>query len=178
MKTGTKITLIGLGGLAAFTGGWLWVQFRKLVNGIKEAFARKPDIILDSLSLDNISLILVYLVKNEGWLSANVYDQSYKVYVNKAEVAQINNKGSLFINSKKTNKGVTQLGLKVNFSPRNIVDVGIRNLGILLDENQWDKFQIDIVGSLKYRAGALSGTTPIKVGFTLADVTKKADRRF
>ncbi len=178
MKTNTKIVL-GLFGMGlTIYGFYIYNNFMILYKNIVKAFTKKPEININELSPNKISLTINYKIINSGILSADVTGQSYDIFINDKKVAAVNNKKVIHIASGEKNKngkfidGITMFPLTIDFNPTDITTAGQKNIISILVPSKRKDFIFSIRGTLNLKAGIISyKKLPIDISFTLADVT-------
>jgi hypothetical protein len=149
---------------------YLGYQYLLLKKNVELAFTRKPRFVVTQISFKRINLKLIYQIINPGVLSAKLTGYDMDILLNGDKVGHISGSDVIAINSKKVNGGVSELPLLVNFVPNDILDKGLKNIGLLIDKSQWSQVVIRIIGTFNFSSPPLTGKIPLDISFSLSDV--------
>lgn len=161
LTTGQKIGIAGvIVGLSAI-GIYLKSQLSKIYNGNWKLAGVKNL----NVALDKISFTVMFMLENKGDISVVVSEQNYNVFINGVPVSNINNK----TNVKIVAKGFSVIPFDISISIRELLSVGLMNLGDFISNKE--KIVIKTKGSLSIKAGIVSlKKYPFELEYTLAQI--------
>lgn len=157
--------------IAGILTGWIVYGIYLYRHGkrLYDALYTVSGVVIQELSLDNVSLTLLLKLQNTGDLSVDITKQKYDIFVNNIKITRIENEDKVKIYS----NACSVIPLKVKFSPRDLAKVGMDNLSFLIGDKS--KINVQVKGWLSFSVGPMKiSDFKLDESMTLAQIIEKS----
>lgn len=145
IKWGLAVVMVGL---SAFVVNYLAKQVRMLV---RTKFAMSG-IAINKITFKEINFSLWWKVTNNSDISFTISNQVYDVYLNGKLAKRVGNKPDVKISPHSVGKIPTNVVLDY----KELVKIGLDNIGDLLDKDKRNKIQLEVVGTFTLKTSVFT----------------------